>query len=59
MVWLFELRDFAQFFFATHRWCAHVTIGKIEASRWWEKDKDELKAFIRSQPNFAFSPGGA
>jgi virginiamycin A acetyltransferase len=36
-----------------------ATIGKIEASRWWEKDRDELKAFIRSQPDFAFSPGGA
>lgn len=35
------------------------TIAAIEASRWWELDRNELKALVARDPAFAFAPSSS
>lgn len=36
-----------------------ATIERIEASRWWELDRDRLRALIRDDPDFVYRPAAA
>lgn len=38
-----------------YRFESHI-IKKIEATRWWEKDKNELARLLREQRNLIFTP---
>jgi acetyltransferase-like isoleucine patch superfamily enzyme len=35
------------------------TIAAIEATRWWQLDKDQLKALVRDHPDAAYRPSAA
>lgn len=36
-----------------------ATIARVEASRWWDLDKTALRALIRRDPGFVFTPAAA